>query len=67
MAYLPDELELTIADAGGGTRGSSPSSGAGHGLIGMRERAHLFGGTVEAGPAPSGGFRVRAVLPTAEP
>ena len=66
VAYLPDGLELTIADAGGRTQGSSSSSGAGHGLIGMRERAHLFGGTVEAGPAPSGGFRVRAVLPTAE-
>ena len=36
---------------------------SGHGLIGMRERAGLSGGTVQAGPTPSGGWAVHAVLP----
>ena len=47
-----------MADDGDG----APPSTGGHGLIGMRERAALYGGTVEAGPVP-GGFEVRAVLP----
>ena len=66
VAYRTDALELTIADQGpGATAPADAASQAGHGLIGMRERARLFGGTVEAGPEPSGGFRVHAVLPTA--
>jgi signal transduction histidine kinase len=40
---------------------------AGNGLRGMRERTAALGGTLEAGPAPSGGWRVRAQLPVAEP
>ena len=38
-------------------------AGAGQGLVGMRERADLYNGSVEAGPSPDGGFRVRARLP----
>ena len=64
VAYLAEGLELTIADGGGGPTGPTGHTGSGRGLIGMHERAHLYGGTVEAGPAPSGGFVVRAVLPT---
>ncbi|GGS74618.1 ATPase [Nonomuraea spiralis] len=63
VSYLPGELRLEIVDEG--PRGPRPPSGAGsgHGLIGMRERAALFEGTLTAGPLPSGGFGVRAVLP----
>ena len=58
LGYGADALELTIADAGGGVPAGTP----GHGLVGMRERAELFGGTLSAGPR-DGGFEVRAVLP----
>jgi signal transduction histidine kinase len=37
-------------------------NGTGHGLVGMRERAELLGGTLDAGPVPDGGFAVRATL-----
>ncbi|MEU0956258.1 sensor histidine kinase [Streptomyces niveus] len=39
------------------------ASGTGHGLIGMRERVRLTGGTLDTGPLPDGGFRVAARLP----
>jgi signal transduction histidine kinase len=45
-------------------RGASALPGAGHGLVGMRERALLLGGTLDAAPRPGGGFRVVAHLPT---
>ena len=45
--------------------GPSPLPGGGHGLVGLRERAQLLGGTLAAGPAADGGFTVRAVLPSA--
>lgn len=38
-------------------------SGTGHGLVGMRERVRLTGGTLDTGPLPDGGFRVAARLP----
>lgn len=57
---------VTIADDGGRDPAiDAPSVGAGRGLIGMSERAAVFGGSVEAGPVPTGGWRVRAVLPGA--
>jgi signal transduction histidine kinase len=59
IAYGPEALELTIVDSGDGRR--SDTAG-GHGLIGMRERTALFGGTLTAGARP-GGFEVRASLP----
>jgi signal transduction histidine kinase len=64
LRYAPDEVELEIADDGRGVNGAPPD---GHGLVGMRERAAAVGGTLAAGPAPDGGFRVQARLPTARP
>lgn len=55
-----DLLEITVRDDGPTRAGKS--AGAGHGLVGMRDRAALFGGHVETG-AVQGGFTVRAVLP----
>ncbi|HEY8295489.1 MAG TPA: histidine kinase [Micrococcaceae bacterium] len=43
--------------------GRDEAGTAGHGLLGMRERAQIVGGTLEAGPSPEGGFRVEAILP----
>jgi signal transduction histidine kinase len=59
IAYGPEALELTIVDSGDGP----PAGPAGHGLIGMRERTALFGGTLTAGPRAGAGFEVRASLP----
>lgn len=60
LDYRPDALLLEISDTG---RGARIGTGGGHGLIGMRERAAAAGGSLEAGPALDGGFRVRAHLP----
>ncbi len=49
------------------TRRSRPSSGGGRGLAGVRERVHLFGGSVEAGPDGPDRWRLRVTLPTGRP
>ena len=56
-------LEVEVVDNGRSPTSANGSARTGHGLIGMRERVHLFGGELEAGPLPEGGFRVRAVFP----
>jgi signal transduction histidine kinase len=53
-------LKIEVVDRGTGT---SSLPGSGQGLVGMRERAALLGGTFEAGPRPAGGFRIMALLP----
>jgi signal transduction histidine kinase len=62
LDYLPDALGIEIRNPGI-SRPSRPDGRAGHGLLGMRERAMLYGGTLETGPCPDGGFIVRAHLP----
>ncbi|MEV5714707.1 sensor histidine kinase [Amycolatopsis mediterranei] len=63
IGYGEHELSLEITDDG---RGGPAAGGYGHGLIGMRERVHLYGGTLEAAPLPGRGFRVAASLPVAK-
>jgi signal transduction histidine kinase len=62
VQWLPDAIVLEVSDDGRGA--AADSDGLGQGLLGMRERATMFAGTVSAGPRPGGGFRVRAQLPT---
>lgn len=65
VAYQPDQLTLTVTDQGGRSVRPAGAESAGHGLVGMRERAAMFGGSLHAGPEPGGGYRVTAVLPLA--
>jgi signal transduction histidine kinase len=62
VRYAAHELALEVSDDGLGSRNSD---GAGHGLVGMRERVALYGGDLEAGSRNGGGFVVRARLPLA--
>jgi signal transduction histidine kinase len=59
ISYLPTELAIEVTDDGRG----GPVSPGGLGLAGLRERAHIYGGELAAGPLPAGGFRVTARLP----
>jgi signal transduction histidine kinase len=62
VRYGADSLEITASDTGSGGAGTA-RNGTGHGLVGMRERVSLFGGDLEAGAGPDGGFRVAARFP----
>ena len=59
VRYRPDALEVEVVDDGDAVE----ALGKGQGLVGMRERTHLYGGTLEYGPRATGGFSIRAVLP----
>lgn len=70
MRFTDDGLDLSVTDSGpnfptaasgGGTR--QPPVGGGQGIIGMRERVAMFGGDLQAGPLPGGGYEVRAHIP----
>ena len=62
LRYAPRALDVEIRDDGGG-HARANGDGAGHGLIGMRERVALYGGALDAGPRDGGGFEIRARLP----
>lgn len=57
-----DHLRVEVTDTGG-TPGPSATTGNGHGLLGLRERLTVYGGTLHTGPRPEGGFRVAALIP----
>ena len=71
VRYSPYALTVEVVDDGRGvaaqSRNGDPApDGSGHGVIGMRERVDVWGGELTVGPAPGGGYRVRAQLPYGE-
>ncbi|WP_160096424.1 sensor histidine kinase [Kibdelosporangium aridum] len=60
LSFAADQLSVVVVNA---PRVITPNPGTGLGLVGMRERVSLVGGTLHAGPSADGGFEVRAVLP----
>jgi signal transduction histidine kinase len=67
LGYGDGALLVEVDDDGtsgpAGPAGPAPANGSGRGIAGMTERAAALGGTLEAGPRPRAGFRVRAWLP----
>jgi len=65
VCYGDREVTVEVTDDGRGVAAPAGDgrTGAGHGLVGMRERVALFDGDLEVGPRPGGGFRVAARLP----
>jgi signal transduction histidine kinase len=68
MRFSDDGLDLSVTDSGSNvpqvaSGGTQHQPGGGHGIIGMRERVAMFGGDLQAGPLPGGGYEVRAHIP----
>ena len=66
VQHDPAQLRITVSDDGAGAAPGPGGGAAGHGLVGMRERVAMYGGRLEAGPGPAGGFVVRVQLPLEE-
>ncbi len=66
IEYGIDQLRVEVTDTGG-TPGASAATGNGHGLIGLRERLAVYGGTLHTGRRLSGGYRVKALVPLEAP
>jgi len=66
LLYLPDQVSLEVEDVGAPASAPSAGSEGGYGLTGMRERAELLGGTLEAAPTGTG-FRVLLRVPAEDP
>jgi signal transduction histidine kinase len=60
VSYRPDDVQIEVRDDGGG---SSTDDGLGHGLVGIGERAKIYGGEMSARPGPEGGFVLDVRLP----
>lgn len=74
LTHTADDISVEVVDDGRGAAarnhdslgaGDVETPGGGHGLLGMRERVDVWGGTLEVGPVDGGGYRVGATLPTA--
>jgi signal transduction histidine kinase len=63
VRYRDADVELEVSDRGPAAPSATALAGAGHGLIGMRERVRVFGGELSAGQRDGGGFAVRARIP----
>jgi len=63
VCYRPQQLDISITDDGRSR--ALATSGSRQGLLGIRERVNAWGGTLDYGPRPGGGFRVAAVIPLA--
>lgn len=64
LDYRPAHIDVTVTDDGEVVDPAKIVPGGGHGLIGMRERAKLYGGTIGIGPRSEGGYGVYLTLPT---
>lgn len=64
LRYRQHDLMVSVADDGDGVIVGGAAVGSGNGLLGMRERARIYGGTISAGPRDEGGFGVCLTLPT---